>query len=179
MSKKIVIISSSMRNNSNSDLLAQAFAKGAQESGSQVELIRLKRKKLQFCTGCLACQNTQKCVLSDDAVEIAEKVKNADVVVFASPVYYYSISGQLKTLFDRMNPLFVSDYRFREVYFLTCAFDGDAAAAEGSIKAVEGWVSCFGKAELKKTIFAGGVGVPGEAKEHPALQEAYQAGRTV
>ena len=64
--KKILVISSSLRHDSNSDALAEAFAKGAAEAGNEVESITLKGKNLHFCTGCLACQKTQKCVIADD-----------------------------------------------------------------------------------------------------------------
>jgi len=60
---------------------------------------------LKFCVGCLACQETRRCVLQDDAVWIAEKVRNADTLVFVTPIYYYEMSGQFKTLLDRLNPL--------------------------------------------------------------------------
>lgn len=112
MSKKVVILSTSIRPNSNSDILAEEFARGAKENGNKVEKLSLVGKELQFCRGCLACQKTGKCIIKDDANEIAEKVKNADVVVFATPVYYYAMSGQMKTLIDRMNCLFSSNYHF-------------------------------------------------------------------
>lgn len=108
--KKILVISSSLRHDSNSDALAEAFAKGAAEAGNEVESITLKGKNLHFCTGCLACQKTQKCVIADDAPAIVNKMYAADVIAFATPIYYYGMSGQLKTLLDRANPLFTTDY---------------------------------------------------------------------
>ena len=99
--KKILVISSSLRRNSNSDALAEAFAKGAAEAGNEVETITLKGKELHFCTGCLACQKTQRCVIADDAPAIVDKMYAADVIAFATPIYYYEMSGQLKTLLDR------------------------------------------------------------------------------
>lgn len=177
--KNVLIITASMRYNSNSDLLAEEFAKGAAEAGNKVETISLKNKKLQFCIGCLACQKTGKCVLKDDAAEIVEKVKKADVVCFASPVYYYSISGQLKTMLDRLNPLFGSNYQFRDVYFLSTAYEDEKTTVKGSITAVQGWVDCFEKARLDGTIFAGGVNEPGEIKDHPSLQKAFALGEKI
>ena len=118
-------------------------------------------------------------MIDDDAAAIAEAVKNADVLAFASPVYYYCVSGQLKTLLDRCNPLFPAEYAFRKVYLLLTAADSGPAAAEGAQKAVQGWVDCFERAELSGTIFAGGVDAPGEAAGTPALQEAYWAGQGV
>jgi len=176
MGKKLLVITSSLRKGSNTDALADAFAEGAEEAGNTVETVTLKGKKIQYCTGCLACQQTEKCVLKDDAAKIAEKVKNADVLAFASPVYYYSISGQLKTLLDRLNPLFPSDYRFRDVYFLSAAYEDEKTTVQGSVTAMKGWVDCFAKARFAGTVFAGGVNTPGEIKGHKALTEARKLG---
>jgi len=179
MSKNVLIITASLRPNSNSDALAAAFADGAREAGNDVEMVSLKGKTINFCVGCLVCQKTQKCVLRDDAAALAEKVKNADVLVFASPVYYYSVSGLLKTFLDRCNPLFPSDYSFRDVYFLATAADTDESAMDGSVKAVEGWVDCFEKARLTGTVFGGGVDVPGKMEGHPVVEKAREMGRKV
>ena len=103
---KVLVISTSLRVKSNSDILAEQLIAGARDAGHEVEQISLKGKELKFCIGCLSCQKTQKCVLNDDAVWIAEKVKNADTLVFVTPIYYYEMSGQMKTLLDRLNPLY-------------------------------------------------------------------------
>ena len=132
MSKKVLIISSSLRADSNSDALAQAFAEGARTAGSEVELVRLAGKTLGFCRGCLACQKTGRCVIRDDGDVIAQKMLHADVLVFATPVYYYGMSGQLKTLLDRANPLFASNYAFRDVYLLCTSADEGTDASDGT-----------------------------------------------
>lgn len=84
--KKVLIISSSLRRGSNSDALAEAFARGAAEAGNEVEHVSLKGKDLRFCMGCLACQKTQKCVIADDAPAIVEKMYAADAIAFATPI---------------------------------------------------------------------------------------------
>ena len=101
----VLVISTSLRAKSNSDILAERLIAGTKDAGHQVEQISLKGKTIGFCKGCLACQKTQKCVQKDDAVMIAEKVMNADTLVFVTPIYYYEMSGQMKTLLDRLNPL--------------------------------------------------------------------------
>lgn len=179
MPKNILIVTASLRPNSNSDALAEAFARGAQTAGHTVESISLKTKHIAFCQGCLACQHTQKCVIQDDAISIAEKVKAADVLVFATPVYYYGLSGQLKTLLDRCNPLFTADYQFRNVYLLATAAENEENTVEGSVKGMQGWVNCFEKATLVDTIFAGGVTGAGEIKDHAALAQAFEAGKAI
>lgn len=179
MSKKVLIISSSPRKGGNSETLATSFAKGAEEAGHSVETVYLREKKFGFCKGCLACLKVGHCVIDDDAVEIAAKMHDADVLVFATPVYYYSVSGQLKTMLDRANPLYDSDYAFTKVYLLAAAAEDESYVVEGAVKAVQGWVDCFGRCELADTIFAGGVGAVGDINGHPVLEKAYQAGKEI
>ncbi len=176
MSKNVLIISSSLRNGSNSEALADQFMKGAKEAGHNAEKISLAGKTINFCKGCLACNKTLKCVIDDDSREIVEKMLKADVLVFATPVYYYSVCGQLKTLLDRANPLFASDYKFRDIYLLATAAENQSQTVKGTETAVQGWVDCFEKANLKKTIFAGGVNDAGDINGHIALKEAYETG---
>ncbi len=179
MNKKVLIISSSLRKGGNSEMLAKEFEKGALKSGNEVEIVYLRDKSIGFCRGCLACLKLGKCVIGDDAVEIAEKIKNADVLVFATPVYYYSVSGQLKTMLDRANPLYDSDYRFTDVYLLSTAAEDEKTTVEGTEKTVQGWIDCFERARLSGVIFAGGVNDVGDIAGHKGLTEAYEAGKNV
>ena len=177
---KVLVISTSLRAKSNSDIMTECLVKGAKAAGHEVEQISLKGKELKFCIGCLACQKTQKCVLKDDAVWIAEKVKNADTLVFATPIYYYEMSGQMKTLLDRLNPLYPSDYRFRKVYMLMTAAEDEDFVPEKAVNGLQGWLDCFEKAELAGTLFCGGMGAPGEAsgKKEPQ-HETYEFGKAL
>lgn len=178
--KKVLIISTSLRRNSNSDYIAREFERGAKDAGNEVEYVSLIGKKIDFCIGCLSCQLTQECVIKDDANEIAEKVKNADVVVYATPVYYYEMSGQMKTLIDRMNCLFPSDYKFRDVYLLAASAENEESAMDGAVKGVQGWVDCFEKANLAGVIRGTGLTETGEAKkDEEILKKAYEMGKSV
>lgn len=179
MNKKVLIISSSPRKGGNSETLAAAFAKGALEAGNEVETIYLREKQYDFCKGCFACHKLGRCVINDDAVEVAAKMHDADVLVFATPVYYYSVSGQLKTMLDRANPLFDTDYAFTKAYLLAAAAEDEPETAEGAVKAVQGWVDCFERCELAETVFAGGVNDVGDIDGHPALERAYQVGKNI
>lgn len=175
---KVLVITTSLRAKSNSDILAERLIAGAKDADHDVELVCLKGKKIGFCIGCLACQKTQKCVINDDAVEIAEKVKNADTLVFATPIYYYEMSGQMKTLLDRLNPLYPSDYRFRNVYMLSTATEDGETIAEKAVSGLQGWVDCFEKATLVDSLFCGGIAAAGEAKtKETELEEAYSFGK--
>ena len=177
--KKVLIISTSPRKKSNSEALAKAFSKGAQEAGHETELISLRGKTVNFCRGCFVCQEKLRCVIRDDADEICQKALNADVLAFATPIYYYEMSGQLKTLLDRLNPLFPSDYAFRDVYLLTAAAEDEEHVPQRAISGVEGWIECFERAHLAGTVFMGGVTAARENPEHSALTQAFQMGKKI
>ena len=179
MNRKVLVISTSLRPDSNSGLLAGQFARGAREAGNQVEKITLHDKTIGFCKGCLTCQSTQRCVIHDEADAIAGKMLVADVLVFATPIYYYGMCGQMKTMLDRANPLFSADYRFRDVYLLATAAEEDEHTVVGAVTGLQGWIDCFEKARLAGTVFAGGVTGAGEIQDHPALKMAYEMGKNV
>ena len=179
MSKNIWVISTSPRKGGNSETLADEFARGAREGGNCVEKVTLYDKTIKFCKGCLTCVKTQRCVIQDDAAVIVQKMLTADVIVFATPVYYYGMCGQMKTLLDRANPLFSADYRFRDIYLLAAAAEEDRHTVDGTVTGLQGWIDCFEKARLAGTVFAGGVTSVGEIQGHPALQQAYEMGKNV
>lgn len=176
--KNVLVISTSLRKNSNSNALAENFAKGAAENNN-VEFISLIDKNIAFCKGCLACQSIGKCVIKDDSNEIVEKMKEADVIAFASPIYYYEMSGQMKTLLDRANSLFSSDYNFRDVYFFASAAEDDEHAMDKAVNGLCGWIECFEKSKLKGVVKALGVTDVGDIENHIALNEAYEMGKKV
>ena len=177
--KKVLVISSSLRKNSNSEQLAVSFAEGAKSAGHEVELVSLRDKEIRFCVGCLACQKTQRCFMLDDADAIREKMLHADVLVFATPIYYYEMSGQMKTLIDRMNAMYPKDYKFREVYLLTTAAENEEFVPKRAESGLTGWIDCYGKSSLKGHIFCGGVGGPKEIEGNAKLQEAYELGKQI
>jgi multimeric flavodoxin WrbA len=179
MSKKVLVMSTSPRKGGNSELLADEFIKGAREAGHEVEKINLNDKKISFCTGCLVCQKTLKCFISDDATEIAQRMKDVDVIAFATPIYFYEMSGQMKTMIDRTNPLFPSDYAFRDIYLLATAADDEESAMDGAVKGLQGWIDCFEKAELKGIIRGIGVGGKGEIRDNKAMQESFDMGKSI
>lgn len=179
MSKTVCILSTSPRKGGNSDRLADAFLRGAADAGHNAEKICLHDKTLSFCKGCLACQKTHRCVIRDDMDAILEKMRTADVLVFATPVYYYEMCGQMKTLLDRANPLYGTAYAFREIYLLATAADAEDSAADGAASGLSGWICCFPNARLSGTVFAGGVDAVGAIAGHPALETAYAMGNHI
>lgn len=179
MSKKVLVISTSPRKNGNSEILADEFARGTKEAGNIVEKVSLYDKTVSFCKGCLACQKTQRCIINDDVNMITEKMFSAEVIVFATPIYFYEMCGQMKTLLDRSNPLFPSDYMFRDIYMLAAAADNEESAMDRAVNGLQGWIACFEKARLAGTIFAGGACATGEIKGHSSLEKSYDMGMSI
>ena len=167
-----------MRSGSNSQALAEQFVEGAKAAGNQVEFISLKGKEIKFCTGCLACQKLDACVIKDDVPAIMESVLNSDVVCWATPIYYYEMSGQMKTLIDRMNAMYPKDYRFRDVYLLATATEDEEHVPQRAIKGLTGWIDCYPKSRLAGTLFCGGVTMPRDIEGNGKLLEAYELGKT-
>ena len=97
MSKNILILSGSPRKGGNSDILCDRFMEGARESGHRAEKVFLRDKNIGYCIGCEAChQNNGVCVQKDDMMEIREKMLAADVIVLASPIYFYTMTAQME-----------------------------------------------------------------------------------
>ena len=179
MPKKVLVISTSLRKDSNSQRLAEAFAQGARSAGHQVEVVTLQGKTIAFCRGCLACQHLGRCVIEDDALALTEGMRSAEVIAFATPIYYYEMSGQMKTLLDRANALFVGEYAFREIYLLTAAAEDEPGVDDRARSGLEGWIACYDRCRLAGTVFAGGVNNPGDIAGHPALEQARDMGAAI
>lgn len=177
--KRVVVISTSLRVRSNSDLLAEQFMKGAESAGHQVQKVELLGKQIEFCRGRFACAKLGRCIIDDDVNGIMEKVMKADVIVWATPIYYYEMSGQMKTLIDRMNAMYDRDYRFREVYLLTTAAEDEDSVPQRAEAGLTGWIDCYPKARLAGTLFCGGVNEPNEIQGNAKLEEAFELGKSV
>ena len=180
MTKNVLIISTSIRNNANSEILAKETERGAKEAGHNVEFVSLKDKEIKFCKGCMACQKIGKCVINDDANEITLKMKNADVIVWATPIYYYEMSGQMKTLIDRANSLFATGKNFSEVYVITTSADTTKGVVQTVLNGVNGWIACFNGVKLCGYLEAGGLEDANEASERKELlEQAYNLGKNI
>lgn len=175
--KNILIFSSSPREKSNSHALCEQFFKGATEAGHNVELIRLKDKKINYCVGCHSCENTGVCFQKDDMFEIQEKILKADVLVFATPVYFYSMSAQLKTLIDRVTP-FYTEVR-ADIYLFATAWDPDTKNLESTLEAIRGCTrDCFENCEEKGALAVGDVSSQNAIKNKTeVLKKAYEMGK--
>lgn len=178
MSKKVLILSGSPRKNGNSDILCDEFAKGAKEAGHEVEKIRVAEKNISYCRACYACKETGKCIIQDDMADVLQKMIDADVIVLASPVYFYSIDAQLKALIDRTVARWL-EVKDKEFYYIVTAADGEREAAETTIACFRGYADCVEGAKEMGVIYGMGAYEKGEIKALPAMKEAYEMGREV
>lgn len=179
MSKKVLVISASPRKGGNSDTLCDEFIRGALEAGNTAEKIFLKDWNVRYCTGCGVCNNTHKCVQKDDAGEILDKMVEADVIVMATPVYFYSMDAQMKTLIDRTVPRY-TEISGKDFYYIVTAADASVAAMRRTIEGFRGFTEdCLNNAREKGIIYGLGAWKIGEIKGNPAMEQAYQAGKNV
>ena len=176
--KNILIISSSFRKGGNSDLLCDEFQKGAESAGHKVEKIRLAEKKINFCLGCGVCNSTHKCVQKDDMAELMEKMLTADVIVLATPVYFYAMSGLLKTFIDRTVPRY-TDISNKEFYYIMTAADTSSSTVKYALGEFKGLMDCLSNPVERGYLFAGGVWKKGEINNTQYLQKAFDAGKNI
>ncbi|MBR1979128.1 MAG: flavodoxin family protein [Akkermansia sp.] len=115
----------------------------------------------------------------DDAPVIISKIQAADVVAFATPIYFYEMSGQLKTLLDRTVSIYSAPYKFRDIYLLATAAEDEAPTPNRAFQGLGGWVECFEQARVAGQVFAGGVYEQNTIVGHPALEAARQMGSQV
>lgn len=175
--KKVLIISASPRKGGNSDLLCDQFLKGAREAGHQAEKIFLPEHKINYCLGCGVCNNTHVCVQKDGMKPLLDKMAEADVIVLATPVYFYSMDGQLKTFIDRTVPRY-TEITDKDFYFILSAADAEKKNMARTLEALRGFTEdCLDGAREKGVIYGVGAWQKGEVKNTPAYQEAYEAGK--
>ncbi len=176
--KKVLILSGSPRKNGNSDLLCNEFMRGAVDSGNQVEKIRVAEKKIGFCLGCYACNDSGKCAIEDDMAEVLQKIIDADVIVLASPVYFYSIDAQLKAVIDRTIARWL-EVKDKEFYYIVTAADEEIISAQTTLACFRGYADCVEGAIEKGVICGMGVYEKGEIKNTDAYLKAYEMGKSV
>lgn len=177
--KKVLILSGSPRKGGNSDLLCDRFAKGAQEAGNKVEKIRVAEKKISPCHACYYCRDHGgECAIKDDMEQILQKMIDADVILLASPVYFYSIDAQLKAVIDRTVARWL-EVKNKEFYYIVTCADTDKASVERTLECFRGYADCVQGAKECGVIYGTGVYEKGKAESTPAYEQAYKMGRAV
>jgi multimeric flavodoxin WrbA len=179
MNKKIVVFSSSPRRGGNSDQLCDQFIMGAQKAGHEAEKIFLKDKKINYCLGCGACLGGKKgCSQKDDMADVLSKMITADVIMMATPVYFYTMCGQMKTLIDRSCARY-TEISNKEFYFIMTAADNSEQAMERTLEGFRAFTSCLNGAKEKGIIYGTGAWKIGDIKGRPGMKKAYEMGKSV
>ena len=179
MSKKVLILSGSPRKSGNSDLLCDEFMRGALESGNEAEKIRVAGKHIAPCSGCSYCSaHNGECVHKDDMAEILQKIIDADVIVLSSPVYFYSISAQLKALIDRTVARWL-EVKNKDFYYIITMADDAPSSADTTLACFRGYADCVEGAVEKGVIIGKGVHDAGEIKNTAAVKQAYAMGKNI
>ncbi len=177
--KKVIIISSSPRRGGNSDTLCDRFLQGAQEAGHEVEKIFLKDYDIGYCVGCGYCFDHHKCSRKDDMTPILDKLVEADVIVFATPVYFYSMDAQMKTFIDRTTPRY-TEIKNKDFYFILTAADEEKANLHRTMEAFRGFTEdCLDGAREAGIVYGIGAWKVGEVQDTPSYNEAYEMGKQV
>ncbi len=179
MAKKILVLSGSPRKGGNSDTLCDQFIKGAEEAGNEVEKIWVQGKKVAPCLACYYCkEHNGECAIKDAMKEILDKMATADVLVLSSPVYFYSISAQLKAVIDRTVARWL-EIKNKEFYYIITAAATADTAKDCTLECMRGLAVCLEGSIEKGVIFGNGVYEKGEIENHPTLQQAYEMGKNV
>ena len=174
-----MILEGSPCRNGNSAILSGEFVRGAEEAGCSVEKVQIAGKKIAGCLGCNACyRNGGVCVQKDDMVEIREKMLAADVIVLASPIYFYSMTAQMKAVMDR-SYAFYQQLAGKTFYFLITCGAPDAAFTETMLAALRGYTCCIPNAKAGGYVLGVGAMEAGEIRGTAAMTEAYQLGLSV
>ena len=176
---KVVILVGSVRKNGNTAMLAQRFAKGA-TLNNDVEIISVADHKINPCIGCNSCYTSEgnRCVQKDGMDAIYDKLSQADVLVIASPVYFYGISAQLKCIVDRLHTPMRYTFRIRRLALLLVAANREEGLFEPIISQYKSTMGFFGLKDAG-IVTVDGVKDPGDISGRPELEDAYELGRSI
>jgi len=178
VSKKVLILSSSPRKKGNSNALCDRFMEGAIEAGHQVEKVVLAEKKINYCTGCYACSKSGRCAQKDDMAPILDSMTAADAIVMATPVYFYTMCAQMKTVIDRTVARY-TQIANKDFYFIVTAADGNKAALEPTLEGFRAFISCLTRAKEKGVVYGAGAFEAGEILASRAMKQAYEMGKAL
>lgn len=172
---KVLAISASPREGGNSELLCDQFLKGAERAGHDTEKISLGSMRLLACVGCETCSDSGRCVQQDGMDSVLKKLVDAQVIVLASPVYFYSMNAQMKIFIDRCLPRY-KEIRDKDFYIMLTAADQNPKALEPALGGIRGYLSCLPNAKEQEVFFGTGVWKKGDILSHPVMEQAYETG---
>lgn len=175
---KILVLTGSPRKNGNSNTLADNFIQGAKEAGHQVERFDSAFKNVHPCIGCNACGMDGPCVFKDDFEFVRQHIIDSDVVVFATPMYYFGISAQLKTVIDRFYAINGKIHHPKKAVLLMTYANTSPTEAEPIKKHYEILLNYLGWQDAGQVI-ASGVWPVGAVNNTQYPKEAYELGKNI
>lgn len=176
--KNIVVLCGSPRKNGNSSLLADAFIEGAEREGNKIQKIYVADKKIGYCKGCNYCFNGGKCIQNDDMTEIYEILNNADVLVISTPVYFYNISAQLKTLIDRLHNPVRNGFKIKKLALLAVGASTLPFVFDAVLQTYNSVLKYFNLQDGGK-VFAYGVNNVGDILNTEYIEQAKLLGENI
>lgn len=175
--KSILILSSSPRRGGNSEQLCLQFKKGAEETGNTVEMLNINDYDIRYFDQ-REYDRQASAALTDDAAVIIAKMKEADVIVLSSPVYFNNMTGQMKALIDRVYG-YEKDLGGKEFFYISTSTDRSEEGVNCVFDAFHGFAVCLYESVERGVIKGNGARNRGDIDSHPAMQQAYEMGKTV
>ncbi len=176
---KIVVLEGSPNKKGSSNLLAENFIQGAEEAGHKVQIVDAAHADIHPCTGCVHCGYEGPCVQKDDIDEIRQKILEADMLVFVTPLYYYGMSAQLKTLIDRFCAFNSSIQRKRmKSALLSAAWNSDGWTFEALELHYKTLVRYLNLKDMGM-VLGTGCGTPSMTQHSKFPKLAYELGRKI
>lgn len=183
--KRVLIVAASPRRNGNSTILAERAAEGARAAGGEVDLVRIGNMKIAPCNACDSCRSGQRrgCVVIDDMQGLYPKIKDAGGIIFATPIYWFSASAQMKTFIDRTYAMTEGDcYGFtgKNIGVILTYADADVFAS-GGVNALRTFqdICRYSRANWVGAVY-GTADKAGETRSDVGLiQKAYELGNRV
>jgi multimeric flavodoxin WrbA len=187
-SMKVLGIFGSPRRGGNTELLLEEALKGAEKEGAKVERLYLSDFTITPCKECHGCDNTGNCVIMDDMGKIYPQLLEADIIILASPIFFYGVTAWAKAMIDRSQPLWVRKYllkdpssgkegKKRKGFFISVGATKGPKVFDGAIQTVKYFFDVLNAEYLGELVFRN-VEAKGDILKHPeALQQAFEAGR--
>ncbi|MCR4949890.1 MAG: flavodoxin family protein [Solobacterium sp.] len=179
--KNVLIISASPAKDGNTDLLSAQFKRGAEEAGHRTEQVFLRQKKIGYCHACNYCKRPETagvCAIKDDMAELMEQLRAADVIVLATPVYYYNVNARMKTFIDRTYADFMN-LKNNEFYYILASADPSTESIDAAVNGLRGFTVCLDNAMEKGIIYGVNAGAHGSVRDAKAMNEAYELGKGI
>lgn len=175
--KSVLILSSSPRRGGNSEQLCLQFKKGAEETGNTVEMLNINDYDIRYFDQ-REYDRQASAALTDDAAAIIAKMKEADVIVLSSPAYFNNMTGQMKALIDRVYG-YEKDLGGKEFFYISTSTDRSEEGVNCVFDAFHGFAVCLYESVERGVIKGNGARNRGDIDSHPAMQQAYEMGKTV